>query len=73
MRTARSLPYGGGVSAWGSLSRGVSVREPPWQRPPVRNMEPETGTPPEGIWDQAARQEVTSETTSPCEQNDRQV
>ena len=43
---------------------GLCPGRPPRQRPPGRNMEPETETlyrnPPEGTWDQAARQEVTS-------------
>ena len=57
MRFARSSPYGG-ISVQGS---GVSVQgcfyqaEPLDKEPPVRNVEPETETPPEGIWCQAAR------------------
>ena len=43
LRTGRSLPYG-------SLCQGD---------PPRRNMGQEIEPPPEGTWDQAARQEMT--------------
>ena len=59
MRTARSLPYGGGLCL-GGLCTGESLLG----SPPTENPCKEHGTrdrdPPEGIWDQAARQEVTS-------------
>ena len=47
------------------MSGGVSVREGGLcagmsMTPPRRNMGPETETPLEGTWDQAAREEVTS-------------
>ena len=44
MRTARSLSYGGILPAWVSVWGGDLCQEHP---------------PPEGTWDQAARQEVT--------------
>ena len=44
--------------------------DPPKQRPPGRNMAPGTEKPPEGTWDQAARQEVTSYRDLPCGQTD---
>ena len=51
----------GGALSRGSLSIGVPVRET-WdqrQRPPGRNMRPETENPLKVTWDQAGREEVT--------------
>ena len=47
----------------GSVQRGVSVQGSLSGRPSRRNMGPETH--PEGTWDQAARQEVTSYRDTP--------
>ena len=73
MRTARSSPWRGrGSLTEAPLDRppGLPDRAPPGQRPPwPENPRTETPLaretpldrePPEGIWDQAARQEVTS-------------
>ena len=49
-----------------TLDRDLPGHTLPWtETPPRRNMGPETETPLEGKWDQAARQEVISNRNSP--------
>ena len=79
------LCLGGGSLTETSLNRDPLIREPPsGQTSPVgtethldREPQKEHWTrdrdPPEGTWDQTARQEVTSYRDRPCGQNNRDV
>ena len=78
MRTARSLPYGGGGFYPGVSLTGTPWTETPWTDPLSRDPQKEHVTRDrdllEETWDQADRQEVTSYRDLPCQgENDKHV